>query len=126
MTTVHEILNEFLVELSNCRAAADGWLAKDGGRRNELASQAARDNFVKGEKISNNTVSVTKQLQEMVQHCRHWEGQFAEWGGYDNDYARLCHKEGADAASATLKKVRQCANEINGVRGKLRLILSST
>ena len=126
MTKLHEILNKFLVELRNCRNGADDWLAKDGGRRNELASQAARNNFAYGEKISNNPVSVIKQLQKMVEHCRHWEGKFAEWGGHDNDYARHCHAQGANYASDALQKVRHCANEINGVRGKLRLILSST
>jgi len=85
---LEEMVNHFVKK----RDSARRWNQVDGGRRNELASQAADDNYADAVKIQMASKSdVQDMLKEKMAHTSHWRDQFNEWGGWDNEYAAQVH-----------------------------------
>lgn len=95
---VEGILSNLVSKLAGTRDAAVNYYKQDGSRRNQLAAEAAKNNYQEAKEIRMLTkAAVPAKLDDRYKHCKHWESKYADWGGHDNGYAEHCHREAKDA-----------------------------
>lgn len=95
---VEAVVDDLVRHLKTVKDGADGWYKKERTRRNELAKQAANNNYNDGKELRLlDSSAVPGKLKEKYDHTKKWEHKFNnEWGGWDNEYAGYCHGQAKD------------------------------
>lgn len=123
--TVASIINDLCWRLEKEERETNQFRNNDGGRRNDLAFEAASQNADKGRRLRmlpNNQVMA--EMWKVYENSKHWEEQYRNWGGHDNGYAEECHKRSKDAFYDAYLAVKKLHNTCADVNFELVLIWS--
>merc|ERR1712232_205348 len=81
--SVDKIVDDLVRKLKAILDGANNWNEKDGGRRNELAVEAAKNNWTDARELQLQSNSpIPNKLKELYEHTKYWEDKFNNvWGG---------------------------------------------
>jgi len=122
-----EIAQKVVAKALKAYDDASVWNKEDQSNRNKNAEQASRNNWeaARGMVLKMEINDLYNEMEKYYHHCKHWEEQFREWGGFDNEYAELCHKDMKNWCYEAMTEIQKLTSSLTGPPAfQLKLLFS--